>query len=273
MAFHDLPAVLYVAAWKQDEIPALMQDAAVNGFPTALVAGSPYDIVDKNLTKRPVWKVDRSAPELKIAEMGLNGEVALKTGDVLVGYVSGESYGKKKNLRVTVEVRMEIQTRQREYETVEHAKIARPLEFSLTTAVWNTANTDYEAGGATVQPLRELVTLARGFVQPGITALIGLNKWHLSAMTAACAHQVVPPMPDTVKYPESSWWALKNTPPCPETGYKYGHTWLVRPLPAWLTPNYVRELLHLDPGPELAPHDIPVQLPFRDDESQGGAQI
>jgi hypothetical protein len=54
------------------------------------------------------------------------------------------------------------------------------------------------------------------------------EEWHLNGMSAGCSHQ-------TVVYEDSRGGqrpSLERTKPCPETGYKYGSAWLVKPLPA-----------------------------------------
>lgn len=59
------------------------------------------------------------------------------------------------------------------------------------------------------------------------------EEWHLNDMQAACTHQA--------PVGKDAGERLDKTPPCPETGYKYGHAWLVKPLPAEIE-TYVREL-------------------------------
>jgi hypothetical protein len=173
---------------------------------------------------------------------GLNGETVLNAKDIVVGWVPGEEYGRKQNLKVTVSVRMEELTRQEEYETTEHQTVKRPLDISITTSVWRPDGRDILSGGATVEPLRELVRLADGFTPDDIAALLELSRHHLNGMQAACAHQV-PAVPESGK-PDTTY-ALDHTPACPETGYKYGSKWLLEVLPEHITPGYVRTLLHI----------------------------
>jgi hypothetical protein len=180
---------------------------------------------------------------------GLNGDPVFTVERRFVGTVPGGPYGYKRNLRVTVDIRMEALTRQHGYETTEHALTSRPLDFALTTAVWRPDGKDITAGGATVEPLRELVTFAPGFDAGKARALAGLGeRWHLNGMRARCAHQVV-------AYEEDRYGrrvpSLDKTPVCrvdaamelhparaeadgkPATlgGYRYGSAWLVEPLP------------------------------------------
>jgi len=160
---------------------------------------------------------------------GLNGEIALSREDVYVGTVPGTGYGYKRNLRVTVTVTMERLDRRDEYETTDHRKVRRPLDFSITTAVWHPDWRDIVSGGATVEPLAELTGYAPGFDAGKATALVKLAGWHLNGMTAGCDH--VAPVMETDGYGRTVP-SLDLTPPCPVTGYRYGSAWLVRELPA-----------------------------------------
>ncbi len=55
------------------------------------------------------------------------------------------------------------------------------------------------------------------------------ERWHLNTMRAGCAHQ-------TIRYGTKRYGrkvpSLDATEPCPVTGYKYGHAWLVEVPPA-----------------------------------------
>jgi hypothetical protein len=148
---------------------------------------------------------------------GLNGDTAFKVDDVPVGRTSGEPYGTRRTLLVTVSIRMEWLTRQDWYDTVDHRQVSRPLDFAITTGVWNTGLTDIESGGATVQPLYELKSYTNGFTEGDALWLAALGTWHLNAMRAGCVHQAA--------------YAGLDSPACPETGYRYGSKWLVRELP------------------------------------------
>lgn len=148
---------------------------------------------------------------------GLNGDIAFKADDVPVGRVSGEPYGSKRTLLVTVSIRVEWLARQQEYETVDHKMVSRPLDFSITTAVWNSSLADIKSGGATVEPLRELRTFVNGFTPADAKRLAELGEWHLNGMRAGCIHQA----PN----------AGLDSPECPQTGYRYGSKWLVQELP------------------------------------------
>lgn len=53
------------------------------------------------------------------------------------------------------------------------------------------------------------------------------ERWHLNTMRAGCAHQTV--VWEDTPYHRPS---LERTKPCPETGYRYGSSWLVELVPA-----------------------------------------
>jgi hypothetical protein len=124
---------------------------------------------------------------------------------------------------VTVDVRVEQLDRADSYETVNHETVSKPLGFSITTGVWRPDGRDIVSGGATVEPLRDLVTFVNGFDSGKANALADLETWHLNAMRAGCAHQTpvcTDGRPD-----------LDLTEACPQTGYRYGQAWLVEELP------------------------------------------
>ena len=174
---------------------------------------------------------------------GLNGETAFKAEDVLIGQVDGEPYGYKRALDVTVSVRMEWLTRQDTYETTAHEHVSRPLDFAITTAVWQPPRYDRDmiSGGATVEPLRHLVKYAPGWDAGKVARLAELDAYHLNGMTAGCDH--VTPVMETDRYGRTVA-SLDLTPACPVTGYRYGHAWLVRELP----PGFLDEVRALFAG-------------------------
>jgi len=186
---------------------------------------------------------------------GLNGEIIVSIKDQLIGYAAGSDYyseNYKGTLRVTFDIRIERLMRKDEYETVNHDMVSRPLDFSLTCTVWDRRKTDHLSGGATTEPLARLVKYARGWDRDRVRQLRELFALHLSSVNAGCAH--VRPA-----YARDSYGrnvpSLDLTPACPVTGYRYGHAWLVRPLPESF-PGYVRTLC--DPGAvtPVRPDDI-----------------
>jgi hypothetical protein len=101
------------------------------------------------------------------------------------------------------------------------------------------------SGGQCTEVLRELVKLAPGFTREDIQALADLHETsHLNDMQAACDHQVIPELPEDVNALNRTSWLLDNVRPCPLTGYRYGHAWLLRTIPG-LTTQRVRDLLHI----------------------------
>lgn len=145
---------------------------------------------------------------------GLNGETVLKLEDVLVGYVSGEPYGYKRPLRLTVSATMERLDRQDAYQTTDHRQVSRPLDLAITYGIWQPSGADVAATGAGVaEALGGLGKYARGWDAVKVAELLELSTWHLNAMSAGCDHQET------------------SHEPCPETGYRYGSAWLVRELP------------------------------------------
>jgi len=164
-----------------------------------------------------------------MTSQGMNGTVVLNSGDVYIGKVPGEPYGYKRNLRVTVDVRMERLNRRPAYETTTHEMVTEPLDFAITTGVWQPSGRDIVSGGATVEPLHELTSLAPGVTPEMVAELIDMAAWHLNAMQAGCVHQE-PRYRKNPRYGNTEI-DLDNTPACPETGYRYGHAWLVHELP------------------------------------------
>lgn len=185
---------------------------------------------------------------------GMNGTILLNTPaspGVTVGLVSGESYGYRSKLRVTVEMRLERAERQDEYETTGHDVISKPLDFSLTTSVWMPGGRDIVAGGATVEPLREILEsgdFGPAFDAQKVAQLIELHEqYHLNGMQAACDHQTRAVDPDGNAL-TATGYALDNTPACPITGYRYGHKWLVKVLPEDFVPNLLAILADVEPS-------------------------
>lgn len=178
---------------------------------------------------------------------GLNGTIMLNTGDegLLVGYVPGSEYDAKRRLRVTVDVRIERLERHETYQTTTHEQVTRPLDLSITTNVWRPDDRDILAGGATARPLRQVAMVgapARFWDADNLTTLARLaDRWHLNSMRAACQHQqVVWEDSQAGRRP-----SLTETAPCPHTGYRYGSSWLVEPLPR----GALAMLRHLLRGP------------------------
>ena len=164
---------------------------------------------------------------------GLNGEIVLNARDIPVGRVDATRYGYRNRtqpLLVTVDIRIERIAGPNE--TIEHTQVTDFLDFALTTAVWQPGGHDCILAGATVEPLAEIMEDGRyvdGITEARMLRLSELGeRWHLNGMQAGCAHVTPVIAPDEYGREVPS---LDLTPACPITGYRYGHAWLVEPLP------------------------------------------
>lgn len=154
---------------------------------------------------------------------GLNGAPVFAANHVLLGYVPGTPFGYQRDLPVTVDIRMEELTRQTEYETTDHRKVTRPLDFAITIGVWRPDGTDLVASGRDPALLadHQRMRYANGFDRDTVAQLAGLIPRHLNAMRPGCAHQADDLTADTGL----------DSPACPKTGYRWGSAWLVEELP------------------------------------------
>lgn len=174
---------------------------------------------------------------------GLNGYTVAKAKDIPVGRIPGEDYGYKRDLVVTVSIRMERNPRFAT--TVDHAPIVDHLDFSITTSVWRPDRTDIVSGGATIDPLLQVIAHGRyedGWDAESVAELVALAPWHLNALTAACSHMDADTL---VREPDGfgrTRIACGKANTCPESGYTYGAAWLVRPLPSTVL-DTVRRLI------------------------------
>lgn len=89
---------------------------------------------------------------------------------------------------------------------------------------------DIDFGGQCIDRLRAVTRPAEGWTTGELADLADIwKRWHLNGMRAGCDHQEVVMEQD--KY-DRTVPSLDLTPPCPITGYRYGHAWLVATLPA-----------------------------------------
>jgi hypothetical protein len=145
--------------------------------------------------------------------MGMNGITVMKINDLTVGRVSGESFGYRNSLRLTVDIRVESLNRQDAYSTTDHRKLTtRPLSFALSWGIWTG---QHMVSGGQLDPSELTVTkYADGMTPAMLSGLINLHKrYHLNYMQAGCIHQ------------------NGAGTECP-AGYRYGSAWLVEELPA-----------------------------------------
>jgi hypothetical protein len=125
-----------------------------------------------------------------------------------------------------------IELREEESETVGHDHVESFVRCSFTWAlVEGTRTLDHASsfGAGTDWSVDAVTKPARGFTMQQVHELAALAKeWHLNDMHAGCDHQ-------TVVYETGPFGrrqpSLKLTAPCPHAGYRYGHSWLLKPVP------------------------------------------
>lgn len=130
-----------------------------------------------------------------------------------------------------VYVQITLKREDRTRETVEHEQISNPLDLAISGHTFDKGSQrwDIDSGGQIVDTLTRMDPrrLADGWTSEDVTALHELwQRWHLNTMRGACAHQEVVYEDEAKRRP-----SLDLTPPCPHTGYRYGHAWLTDPLP------------------------------------------
>lgn len=145
------------------------------------------------------------------------------------GYVGRTSDGD----RLWIEIRLEPQSG-RGFKSIEHEDVEGEFyRLSICgSGLYKGSRTrgDIDFGGQCVDMLADVTKLERPWTAEQLADLLEIWKeWHLNDTTAGCAHQ-------TPVYAEDQYGrnvpSLELTPPCPETGYRYGHAWLIRTLPA-----------------------------------------
>lgn len=122
-------------------------------------------------------------------------------------------------------------------QTVTHEKVSGViLRFSASghtvSKFARHSSENWIGGGQMMDELLEITDPAPGWTLAEIKAFHRLWKnWHLNDMNGGCQH-VPDPLyrkNDRYGYQEVD---LENTPACPKTGYRWGHAWLYRPIPA-----------------------------------------
>ena len=124
--------------------------------------------------------------------------------------------------------------------TVDHEPIGPHTELSITGTTVAPRSRTISSCGQIVDDLAGVVDYRdSAFDDATVGALLILwERWHLNGMRAACAHMDLPA--------DRSYDARKHIT-CPETGYRYGSSWLVEPLPASII-TVVETMMALDPG-------------------------
>jgi hypothetical protein len=140
-----------------------------------------------------------------------------------LGRTAEERNGRRGYVVVTVELRI----LQGDYVTTEHGTVSDPLELSVQASQYGPYDhkDNPSASGQARESLSEITEPAPGWTLEEIAELRSLwERWHLNAMRAACAH-----MPTDAR----ERWDRREVVVCDTgSGYKYGTSWLVEPLPA-----------------------------------------
>lgn len=138
----------------------------------------------------------------------------------VIGRVSGAYAGYKNSAELVINAQIETSVPREglTFETTDHRQIETVTRLSISGAVWNRQKTDYIISGQCRDALDNMVSYASGWDRSKVELLSWIwEDWHLNDMNAACDHQ--------------KRHAGLDSPVCPVTGYKYGHSWLVRELP------------------------------------------
>lgn len=145
-------------------------------------------------------------------------------------------------------VTAEIRRRAGTWQTVTHERAIDPTELSVTGELYKarTSPKRHEpiSAGQNIDDLADVVNPAPGWTLEEIAELRSLwDRWHLNAMRAACAHMD----PATLAREDDGYGGTRVSTRdprnvCPETGYQYGHAWLVESVPAEVL-NRVRHLM------------------------------
>jgi hypothetical protein len=130
---------------------------------------------------------------------------AISLRDVAIGRVKHEGI---------VKIDWRLEWHDRPAATIEHESINGHWQFGVSGSVWLRSNSpDCHSAGQIIDYARQVGTpLARRIVKVW-------EEWHLNDLQQACAHM-----------PAGSLYQTDSTITCPETGYRIGSAWLVRPL-------------------------------------------
>jgi hypothetical protein len=151
--------------------------------------------------------------------------------------------------RVYVRVEFRHHTFETEHETIDHAPIDAVTELSISGHRKRYRTNVEDGGGQNRDDLRAVTRPAPGWTLEELSELADLwQRWHLNAMKAACAHQMAAEVPEGTPWDQRTGYVLANTPACPETGYRYGHAWLVEQIPPAVVNQLYRLADKLDGG-------------------------
>lgn len=136
-------------------------------------------------------------------------------------------------LRVVVDIDLRLKSGAGN-DTVDHAPAPEQyLELGITGAGLASRREDIEWGGQSIDTVAAIERFEPGWDAAARDELVALwRRWHLNGMRAACAH--MPAFDDLIRDTEGRYAGQVSTDlnVCPESDYRYGHAWLVEPLPA-----------------------------------------
>lgn len=147
------------------------------------------------------------------------------------GYVGRTADGD----RLWLEVELREQDAQGRFRSaVDHKPVTTYTELAISASGLRRGRrapaADIDFGGQCVETLRAVVHPAKGWTVGELQDLAEIwDRWHLNGMQAGCAHQTPWIVPDQYGRPAPSLMLTKR---CPESGYRYGHAWLVKAMPA-----------------------------------------
>lgn len=149
----------------------------------------------------------------------------LKAEDIFVGRTEDGT-------RVYLDMSLERQSKEGKTQVTHEPVTGEYFRFSAMghTVLKGRRDDNWDRGGQMLDALLEVTTPANGWTLAELKEIHRLWKnWHLNDMQAGCQHVPEPLWEDSTygKRPD-----LKNTPTCPETGYRWGNAWLVRIIPA-----------------------------------------
>ena len=127
--------------------------------------------------------------------------------------------------RVYIEVNITEESG-REWQTIDHKVVSTYLRLSISGQAipWSSGG-DFTYCGqiqSTIMGQVEDETFQCSILSSKLIRILDIwNRWHLNDLIPGCVHQ------KTGSYDDP---AISGQI-CPDTGYKYGHAWLVEPLP------------------------------------------
>ena len=149
--------------------------------------------------------------------------------------------------RVFVSIEVQHVTAETPRETTGHELVTEWDEVSITQAEIEKGRRSQDSGGAGIGRAAQARTVkGTSWTDADRASLAELAGWHLSSMNAGCDH--VAAVYEVGRYGRQP--SLTLTPACTEpverdgetvpNGYRYGHAWLIRPLPAGVRDELAR---------------------------------